>query len=181
VDFSYLVNMDKDPLRLNGSILQSKEINRGFCLPLEKQSPTISINIHANSNRSSNPSSNKNPKVLLKINRGHADMAIFMGAPRCVVAPFPPHSVQDLYTPHSNYIISPWSSLRALCKISCRNPKISKDRNINVFWQWHSLSTRVEVGNGKSDEFDYDLCTIGARSSGVRTSRFATNFYAKAH
>jgi hypothetical protein len=41
---------------------------------------------------------------------------------------------------------------------------------------------RVEVDNGKSEEFDYDLFTIGAGSdSGVRTSRFATNFCAKAH
>jgi hypothetical protein len=76
--------------------------------PLGKESPTNSRNICVDSNRSSNPPSNKNPKVLLKINRGHADMASSMGAPRCVTAPFSPHSVQDLYTPHSNYIISPW-------------------------------------------------------------------------
>jgi hypothetical protein len=72
-------------------------------------------------------------------------MASSMGSPRCVVALFSPHSVQYLYTPHSNYIISPLSDLRALCKISCRNPKVSKERNINVFWQWHSLSMREEV------------------------------------
>lgn len=112
-------------------------------------------------------------------------MASSMGVPRCAAAAlFSSHSVQNLYTPHSNYIISPWSGLRALRKISCRNPKVSKERNINVFRQWRSLSTRAEVDNGaallgKSEEFDYDLFTIGAGSGGVRASRFAANFGAK--
>lgn len=62
------------------------------------------------------------------------------------------------------------------CTPTCAHPILCRHPAATPRPWVHAVRVRAAGGNGSSEQYDYDVFTIGAGSGGVRGSRFAASY-----